>query len=515
MLPWDLFKLFDLVEIMRQKDDLAFAQLLNVIRSKPNNETLSEEQLQLLKSRVCKNSPKDIIHIFPRNAEVDMHNDTMISTLDSQILTITAADFITTNAGLKKRKAPAVKPGLSLFSEIKVGVGARIMVITNVDVSDGLCNGVMGTVIAIKKGKMEYGLPDGFWIIFDNNKIGKNRRMLQPPPSNISPQCVFVTKHMENFTFEGKKIIRHQFPLRLAWGCTIHKTQGMTVDKGVVSLQNIFLPGMGYVALSRIRKLEGLYISDWNEKALYCDGRVSESLQNMERLEIKAAPLLQVNEKDDQTIFICHNVRSLRANYLDVKCNPEMLKADFLCFCETWLTVNDANDDFQIDGYKLLRCDRPDNSGRGGVAIYVKNHIVIGTPLCMTTVHGLEIMSLTTSIANICVIYRSPKVTFIQLDTEIAQLLSHIESTQPCIVLGDFNVNLIAKPTDILLPSLQHFHQVIKEVTYYDCSGSGSLLDHIYHTNCDVVSSGVLQTYFSDHYPVYMLARLNMRSAVV
>ena len=57
-----------------------------------------------------------------------------------------------------------------------------------------------------------------------------------------------------------------QVPLRCAWGITIHKSQGMTLDRAVMDLKRTFAPGMGYVALSRVESLGGLYLAGVNER---------------------------------------------------------------------------------------------------------------------------------------------------------------------------------------------------------------------------------------------------------
>lgn len=62
-----------------------------------------------------------------------------------------------------------------------------------------------------------------------------------------------------------------QLPLRLAWAITIHKSQGMSLDKAQVDLGNTFGKGMAYVALSRLRSLSGLNLIDFKEKALWID----------------------------------------------------------------------------------------------------------------------------------------------------------------------------------------------------------------------------------------------------
>lgn len=59
-----------------------------------------------------------------------------------------------------------------------------------------------------------------------------------------------------------------QLPLRLGWAITIHKSQGMSMDAAVIDLRKSFTPGMGYVALSRVRNLDGIYLTGINKMAL-------------------------------------------------------------------------------------------------------------------------------------------------------------------------------------------------------------------------------------------------------
>lgn len=63
-------------------------------------------------------------------------------------------------------------------------------------------------------------------------------------------------------------------PLKLAWAITVHKSQGMTLDRLRVSLRSMFAEGQVYVALSRARGLVGLEVADWRGVAVRCDPAV-------------------------------------------------------------------------------------------------------------------------------------------------------------------------------------------------------------------------------------------------
>jgi hypothetical protein len=77
---------------------------------------------------------------------------------------------------------------------------------------------------------------------------------------------------------DKKRASISQVPLRLAWAITVHKSQGMTLDAARIDLRKAFVPGMGYVALSRVKDLSNLYLTGINRMAL----QVSEDAQSID-----------------------------------------------------------------------------------------------------------------------------------------------------------------------------------------------------------------------------------------
>ena len=104
---------------------------------------------------------------------------------------------------------------------------------------------------------------------FDNNGA--------PIVRTFSGRKIFVTPADWTVEEEGKVLARvEQLPLRLAWAITVHKSQGMSLDAAEIDLSRAFVPGQGYVALSRLRSLAGLSLRGFNDMALAMHPRAME-----------------------------------------------------------------------------------------------------------------------------------------------------------------------------------------------------------------------------------------------
>ncbi|KAI8503434.1 hypothetical protein Bbelb_184050 [Branchiostoma belcheri] len=232
-----IFEVVELKEIMRQKDDAAFAELLNRLRVKRKKQKLADEDDKTLSSRVlsldfaAEEYPKDALHIFTKNDFVAEHNDRMLNLRCSHIRRYEASDFVKDPCtGSMKRRHLAAGESDDLPDVVRVGVGARVMLCRNVNVEDGLVNGAFGTVTGVKGGDDHASEDATVYVLFDNPRAGAVERQKSSVPNDVPVNSVPVHQ------FEGtlkhlSKVHRYQIPLKLAWACTTHKVQGMTTDE--------------------------------------------------------------------------------------------------------------------------------------------------------------------------------------------------------------------------------------------------------------------------------------------
>ena len=135
-------------------------------------------------------------------------------------------------------------------------------------------------------------------------------------------------------------IKRTQFPLMLAWACTVHKVQGLTLSEVVVSFnlfkQRRFNPGQLYVALSRVTSLNGLYlIGSYNKNAIIADRSVVDEYERL-RNESQFEGLDGWRDTDAFTFTLSLlNTRSLRKHLHDIVLDKYIMGSDIICFTET------------------------------------------------------------------------------------------------------------------------------------------------------------------------------------
>lgn len=179
------------------------------------------------------------VHLFPVNKQADTLNDRRLAAIDED-----AHHYQATSRG-EERLVERLKKNMLAPADLALKTGAAVMALRN-DQDHQYVNGSIGTVTGFTSTAR------GGWPIvsFQNGNV-----------VTMKPAAWETT--------DGDTVLASvsQVPLRCAWGITIHKSQGMTLDRAVMDLRRTFAPGMGYVALSRVESLDGLYLSGINEHA--------------------------------------------------------------------------------------------------------------------------------------------------------------------------------------------------------------------------------------------------------
>jgi len=155
---------------------------------------------------------------------------------------------------------------------LKLKVGAQVVLLKNLNLSLGLCNGSRGVVVDFQKNKEntsdlnEYPL-----VLFKKNGF---QQLITPKTWSIeSANIVLAT--------------RTNVPLGLAYSMSIHKSQGMTIDDLVVDLTNCFDCGMMYVALSRAKSLDSIKILGFDPNGAMACSRVIKFYSDLQKNDKK------------------------------------------------------------------------------------------------------------------------------------------------------------------------------------------------------------------------------------
>lgn len=213
-------------------------ELLDVLEAMRLND-LRRKHLDYLQSRLNKKpNTQDITRLFAHNVDVDRINDEYLERLPGEVHTFSA------EATGRRQAIEQLEKSLLAPSVLDLKLQTQVMFVAN-NFSESYANGTRGKVVDFDE--------DGWPIV----ELLKNKKRITVTPFTWSRE-------------EDGKIRASitQIPLRLAWAITIHKSQGMSLDSALIDLGQTFAYGMGYVALSRIRSLEGLYLSGLNAMAL-------------------------------------------------------------------------------------------------------------------------------------------------------------------------------------------------------------------------------------------------------
>lgn len=225
----------ELEKIFRQDDQL-FIDLLNNLRN--NQVTIDDQKLleQYVNPSFDPTKEEGYITLTTHNSKADQMNATALNSLEGKSMIYSAE--------IKNDFPPHLFP---LEKETELKVGAQIMFIKNdISFEKNFYNGKMGVIKSLT--------PDEIEVFFKDEK--RTITVEKYEWNNIKYS-------LNELTGEIKEEILGTFvhyPIKLAWAITIHKSQGLTFDKAVLDVSNVFAPGQAYVALSRLRSLSGLVL---------------------------------------------------------------------------------------------------------------------------------------------------------------------------------------------------------------------------------------------------------------
>lgn len=434
---WDKFKFFELSEIMRQREDQPFAIALNNLSCG----SMSVEDISLIRSRVFSPTdvPREAIHLFLSNNEVDVFNAEKLNSIQSESIISSAKDNVK-SLGLSNESRNRILESVSLFKttetqglpgKITLKVSGKYMITVNLDIGDGLVNGATGTLMQVDCDT--HRNPTTLWVNFPENCVGVATRAKKchPRESNWTPLEAVV----RSFQFKKNEhvtIDRTQFPIVPAEGITVHKSQGATYACVAVHLKSRMNRSALYVACSRATQASGLYlIGNFIAPKPFADQDAIKvelsSLRTNKHLTSHYDFFLTRNNFK----VVYQNVESLHAHINDVRSDNVMLKADILCFVETW-SLNGEN--YDIPGYIILPNMRLDSSetatrNKRGIIIYVRTDLASELQYC-DSIKKIEVRTTLESISfkykdiKFFIFYRNNNFPIGALNNEIDKILA-------------------------------------------------------------------------------------------
>ena len=261
--------------------------------------------------------------------------------------------------------------------ELNVKIGSRVMLIYNIDVSDLLCNGAVGTILGVEKNAK--GTVSAIIVKFDNPAAGKEARERNPMMNKKYPNGTMIKKREQEYSLARTQSVVSstakliQYPIVLAWAVTVHKFQGQTVkspQKVVIDLRSIFEAAQAYVMASRVQELQQLYILESvPEDKIYSNSAAMKEIERLIQVSMNKNPTKWERQNDGSSTRVSFlNCRSIRNKFHNIKSDGSLLKSDVLILTETWLEVNTDVSEYHLPGYMASL----NNSGRG-IASYFKD----------------------------------------------------------------------------------------------------------------------------------------------
>ena len=508
---WQSFDVIILEGNHRQGGDHAYAETLNRIRIGQQN----EDDIALLETRVRPEGHQDLkgaMYLTGTNVSVQKHNKARLNEMSEELIQVEAINLHSTIKNFKPvtEKKGTVR-GTPFLQTLEMKVGCRVMLTYNVDVLDCLTNGARGKLMGLEKGKNKKIIK--LFVKFDEECQGEQRRARHPYYNVKYPGCTVIERIMFSYTL-GKKSTRgsnvakiYQFPIVICFAATSHKFQGQTIvkpQKVVIDLRTVFQAAMAYVMLSRVQAISQLFLLGCvPEKKLYPCVKALEEMKRLENKSMNRNPTVWEQENKLNIKISSLNCHSIADKFKDIEADPMLKLSDIICLSETWLKSDQANADFQVEGYKLSLNSVAEGKG---LATYYKENIFCHTQNIKRD--QMQLSKFTSKELDVISIYRSSKGN----GKEFLELIKHFvnDDNKPIVILGDFNFCVTER--SIIHQDLKAlgFKQIVEEATHFE----GGHLNQIYIKNVANADVEVYSPYYTarDHDALCLtVAKLNRR----
>ena len=521
---WELFEAIELIQNHRQGDDKIYADILNRMRVGVN----TEDDFRILSSRVISEDPSNAWNFFGWRKMVHDKNICELNKLNTTLFSFKARH---SHPSLVYTNEFGMINDTAFHDQLDIKSGARVMLVHNTDLGDGLINGTTGYVrgfIQSNGSEARDSLNVHMILIeFDEEEDGQELRqkysyiLKSCTLKNVTPIARLKFEHSVGKAEKDHvtKNTLYQFPVTLAFALTIHKCQGITIhppENMRTDSKSCFQGAMFYVACGRVQRLNQLFLSSFrkedikiNSKALAEAKRITE--QAKERLAHNKFRVTWDAPSSSVIKIASLNVQSFggeEGHIADIKADHTLKEADVFCFSETWLPKGTSKGP-KIDGYFSAAA----SYGRGaGVAVYVKESIKF---VHIQSIVKEEYQLLRVELHDIVIIaaYRSPSFnTTRHVEAFTKVIVDGIHMSKVNVVCGDMNIHFNPnQPRNNHLAAKLYsmgFIQLVIEATHIE----GNILDHVYVRPCKniKISKPLYQLYYpnySDHDAVLVMLK--------
>lgn len=236
---------------------------------------LTNADINTLSKCLTKDNNSDIqpTVIYSLRKDVEDINQAALDDLKSNFITFECKDNLdveTLSNSLSlirectEEQSKILDSNLNVGRVVKLKLGAQVMLVANLDVASGLVNGSRGVITYIDKTRV---------VVKFKGKTHEFEEEI--------PYFAFKVEH------QGEKLVRNMIPLIAAYASTIHKMQGLTIDCAVVNCgDSIFSAGQAYVALSRCRSIDGLFLESFKPSKIFPNKRALDYEEKIKKSAI-------------------------------------------------------------------------------------------------------------------------------------------------------------------------------------------------------------------------------------